>query len=294
VLPTATALELGYWSFDPLQLAPVAIAAYAYERRVRTLARRGRMTEAWRRVSFHSGLVLLVVAFVSPVDRIGEERLFSMHMVQHLLLGDLAPLLVVIGLNGPLLRPLLATPGLRWLRHLAHPLVALPVWWINLYVWHLPVLYQATLAHDTIHALEHEMFFWCGAAMWAAVIEPLPGPAWFGTGWKAVYVLVVRTAGSMLGIVFMWSSTLFYPKYAAGERIWGIAPLHDQMLAGELMFTEGAIVTFVVFAWLFLRWMRESEIRQRLIDAGHDPDVAARAARYGRSALARDAAATLR
>jgi putative membrane protein len=208
-------------------------------------------------------------------------------MSQHLLLGDVAPLLIVLGLDGAILRPLLAFPPVRRLRFLAHPAVALPLWMLNLYVWHLPALYEGALAHDGLHALQHQLFFVTGALMWAAVVEPLPGPAWFGAGWKAVYVLVVRTAAAGLANVFIWAGHPLYDSYAPGERAAGISPLTDQTIGGSIMLVEGAVVTLVVFAWLFLRWTREAELRQGLVDAGAAPGAAARAARYGRSALVR-------
>ena len=177
-----------------MQLVPFLLGALAYAVRARTLARRGRPVAAWRQASFFASLVVVGVALLSPIDLIGEERLFWVHMVQHLLLGDLAALLVVLGLDGAILRPLLALPLVRHLRVLAHPLVALPLWIVNLFAWHLPAAYEAALAHAPVHALEHCLFFATGALMWAAVVEPLPGPGWFGSGWKAAYVLVVRLA----------------------------------------------------------------------------------------------------
>ena len=110
----------------------------------------------------YAGLGLVVVALALPLD---VERRFDGHMAQHLLLGDLAPLLVVLGLDGRVLRPLLQFKAVRSLRVLAHPLVALPLWAINLCVWHTPALYVAALRHDLVHALEHGMFFACGALM---------------------------------------------------------------------------------------------------------------------------------
>jgi cytochrome c oxidase assembly factor CtaG len=205
-------------------------------------------------------------------------------MAQHLLLGDIAPLLVVLGLTGPLLRPVLAIPGLRGLRALGYPLVALALWVVDLYAWHLPVLYQAALRHAGVHAAEHICFFLAGALMWAAVIEPLPGPAWFGNGWKALYTLAVRVAGAVLANVFIWANHPFYSYYAHGP-----SPLSDQRTAGAIMFLEGSVVTLLAFAWLFLGFTRETEIRQRLTERGElDPAAAARAARYGRSARVRD------
>lgn len=263
-----------------LQLLPVILGATLYARRARTLAARGRPVPGARQAWFALGIGLLLVAFVSPVDRIGEERLFWVHMVQHLLLGDLAPLAIVLGVSGPVLRPLLVSPTLRRLRVLAHPLVALPLWIVNLYVWHLPALYQAALAHDAVHALEHIAFFTLGAFMWAAVVEPLPGPVWFGAGWKAGYTLAVRIAAALLSYVFIFSGHILYPRYASGERLSGVSPHTDQTIAGALMFVEGSVVTLVAFAWLFLRWTCEEEVRQGLVDAGTDEVAATRRARW--------------
>jgi putative membrane protein len=195
-------------------------------------------------------MAVLVVAVDGPVGRYAEV-LFWVHMVQHLLIGDLAAFCIVKGLSGAVLRPLLALPAVWRLRFLAHPLVALPVWALNLYVWHLPVLYEAALEHSGLHALEHAMFFATGALMWAAVIEPLPGVRWFGTGWKAAYVLAVRAVGAGLANVFIWSDQPLYPWYGTD--------LSDQMIGGLIMFTEGGIVTLLAFAWLFLGWMKEAE-----------------------------------
>jgi putative membrane protein len=256
------------WTVEPRQLVPLVVIALLYGRRARTLARRGRPLPRRYQASFYAGLALVAVSLVSPVDWIGEERLFTAHMIQHLLLGDLAPLLVVIGLTGPMLRPVLALPLVGRLRVLAHPLVALPLWAFDLYLWHLPVLYDAALANEWVHALEHAAFFTCGALMWAALIEPLPGPRWFGPGWKALYVLTVRLVGTILANVLMWAGTAFYPHYEEAPRLWGLSPVEDQSMGGVVMMVEGSIVTLLVLGWLFWVWAEDSERRQRLADAG--------------------------
>ncbi|MDQ4072487.1 MAG: cytochrome c oxidase assembly protein [Actinomycetota bacterium] len=280
----------GGFATEALQIAALSLAGVAYARRVGTLTRRGRATPVARQAWFFGGLLILALALASPIRSLDEERLFYAHMIQHLLIGDLAALAIVLGLNGPLLRPVLALPLLRHLRVLAHPLVALPLWTVNLFVWHVPGLYEAALSHGAVHGLQHGLFLTTGALMWAAVVEPLPGPVWFGTGPKALYVLVVRTAGAVLASVFIWASRPFYPWYAAGEGESGVSPVTDQAIGGLIMFVEGSVVTLLAFAWFFLRWLREAELRQRLVDSGHDPHTAARAARYGRSALARTGA----
>jgi putative membrane protein len=259
-----------------------------YGRRALTLARRGRGLSRWRILSFYVGIGILLAALVSPLDALGEEHLFYAHMAQHLAIGEVAPLFVLVGLNGPMLRPLLAWPAVQRLRWLMHPLVALPLWALNLYLWHLPAFYEAALESPALHAFEHSCFFLAGLLMWGALLEPLPGPSWFGSAQKAGYVLVVRALGcAILGNIFIWAGTPFYPYYAIGERQWGIAALTDQQVGGAIMFIWGALITVSLFSWMFLRWVREAELRQSLLEGGAEPRVATRAARYGRRLPAR-------
>jgi cytochrome c oxidase assembly factor CtaG len=281
-------MNLGVWQFEPTQVVPVLAAGGVYALGVRRLTARGRSVPRSRIWAFGCGLAIALLALVSPIDYLGENRMLWVHMVQHLLLGDIAPLLIVLGLSGPILRPVLAVRAVQRLRFLAHPAVALPLWTIDLFGWHLRVAYEAALRHPGVHALEHLCFFACGALMWTAVIEPLPGPVWFGNGAKAVYTLIVRVAGGVLGTLFIWSGHAFYPYYARFEALSHISPLTDQRLAGAIMFTEGSVVTLVAFGWLFLRFAREAEMRQRLVERGELPEaLAARAARYGRSSRLR-------
>jgi putative membrane protein len=263
------------------QLALPLVAAVVYGLRARTLSRRGAPVSRWRIAAFYSAVALFAVALSPPLEHRAEE-LFVFHMIQHVLLGDLAPLLFVLGLTGPLLRPLLALRPVAALKGLAHPLVALPLWTVNLYLWHVPFLYESAVRNDAVHALEHLSFFTAGALMWAAVVEVLPGPAWFGTAAKLGYVVAVRLLETALGNVFLWAGTPLYDVYDDGSELYGLSPLRDQGLAGTVMMIEGSLVTIGAIAWLFLRWGAESELRQRLIEQGVDAGTAGRAVRYGR------------
>ena len=270
------------WTFEPLQLVPVLVIACAYAMRARTLARRGQPVPGWRIGLFALGVGLLLLAVVSPIADIGETELFSVHMVQHLLLGDLAPLCLLAGLTGPLLRPLLALPGVMRLRVLANPLVAFPIWSANLILWHLPAFYEAALGSSLVHALEHVAFFSAGIVLWLPVLETLPAPEWFGTGAKLAYIVGVRLVATIIGNVFIWAGSPFYDTYRTGDDYLGLSPSADQSLAGSLMMLEGSIVTVVAIAWLFLRMAQEGEVRQELIEQGHDPRAVRRAVRYRR------------
>jgi putative membrane protein len=270
------------WTLDPLQLAPIAVVALAYAVRARTLARRGQPVPPWRIVLFATGLAILVLALASPLATVGEEELFAAHMGQHVLLGDLAPLLLLAGLTGPLLRPLLAIRWVERLRVLANPLVALPVWTANLVLWHLPPLYEGAVSNGLVHALEHASFFAAGLVVWLPVLETLPAPEWFGTGAKLGYVVAVRFVETIVANVFLWAGSPFYDVYVHADEPWGIGALQDQELAGSVMLAEGGLVTLVALAWLFLRMAQEGEVRQELLERGLDPRTVRRAVRYGR------------
>jgi putative membrane protein len=271
------------WSVDPLQLALVCVVGIAYGVRARTLARRRRRPGAGRIVAFAAGLVVLVLALCSPIDALGEERLFSVHMTQHLMIGDLAAVLLVAGVTGPMLRPLLAVGGLRRLRALLHPAVALGLWCTSLYLWHLPGPYEAALHHDAVHALEHACFLAAGVLLWATLLEPLPGPLWFTSGRKLGYLGAAQVAQIVLATVFLWSGHVFYSTYATAAPLAGISARTDQALGGAVMLGEATIVMAVAFTWTFFAFFREDEQRQRLLEEGAGERVAARAARYGRA-----------
>jgi len=282
VEPVSAAPGLLTWTFDPLELVPLALVAGLYARRAGTLRRRGLPVPLPRRAAFSAGIAVVFLALASPIDAIGEQRLFSVHMLQHVLLGDLAPLLVVAGLDGRLLRPVLAVPPLRRLRLLAHPLVALPVWAIDFCAWHLPPLYDAALRHAAVHACQHMLFFTCGLLLWAALLEPLPGPLRFGVPQKVAYLFGMWIVWLALSQLFLWSGHPYYAPYLHVPRMWGLDALSDQRAGGGVMLLEGVFTMLPVLVWLLLRLFAESESRQRLLEAGAEPAVAARAARYGR------------
>jgi cytochrome c oxidase assembly factor CtaG len=264
-----------------------------YRLRARTLRDRGAPVRSWRQCCWYGGLALMVATLVSPLAHISDE-LFLAHMLEHLLLADLGALLLVLGLTGPLLQPVLSAPGLRWLRAFAHPVVALVAWTANFYLWHLPALYQGAVEHDAVHALQHILFVSFGIGMWMALLGPLPKPAWFGNGAKIGYIVAVRLIQSVLANALLWSGGVLYPRYAAGEAYWGITPTNDQSAAGAIMMIEGSFVTIGLFCWLFLRAARESEETQSLVElaASHGVQLsderAARAVSAGRGEALRE------
>jgi putative membrane protein len=267
----------------------IALASWAlYDHRCRTLAREGRPVPAWRRACFAGGLVVFLVALLPPLGPLSDQLLVA-HMAEHLLIGDVATLLVVLGLTGPLLGPALRVPALARLRVLTHPVVAIACWAVNFYAWHIPGAYQLALRNQGIHAIQHATFFIFGACVWMALLGPLPKPTWFRNSARLVYIIAVRLIGTVLANVFIFGGTVFYPYYRPGDAQWHVSPLGDQIWAGSLMMFEESVLTICLFAWLFMKVAGEIEERQRLLDYAGTHGIAlseqraARAVSAGRS-----------
>ena len=265
-----------------LEVLPALVAGVLYAHRVRTLERDGRAVPAWRQLCFAAGL-LLATAGVVALGGVAGER-FAAHMAEHLLLSDLAALLLVLGLTGPVLQPVLRLRGLSWLRALAHPVPALLLWAGNLALWHVAPLHEAAVDHDAVHALQHALFVALGVNVWMPLFGPLPMPEWFGNLAKLGYIVGVRLLGAVLGNVLLWTGHPLYDVYDVSD------PLADQTLAAAIMMVEGSLLTLVLFGWLFLRAAREGEERQALLDLARSRGVelsdrrAARAVSAGRGA----------
>ncbi len=256
----------------PLEVIPLTIAGILYWHRAMVLSQEGRPVPGWRQACFGAGLATIAIALFSPVGHIAEELVIA-HMGEHLLIGDIASLLLVLGLTRSLLQPVLAIRAFNRLQVLAHPAVALPLWALNLFLWHIPVLYQDAYGAVPIHAFEHATFLFFGCLMWMPVFGPLPKPEWFSAGWKVGYVIAVRFVGAILGNVLMWSGSVLYPIYGPGERYWGISALADQSTAGVLMMIEGTFLVLGVLAWVFFEVARQGIEKQRLLDLAEERGV---------------------
>jgi cytochrome c oxidase assembly factor CtaG len=263
------------WTFAPAILLSLALWTGVYVWRFRAARREagGRGAGFRQAAAFAGFLVVLLIALVSPIDALGEDYLFVMHMLQHILLGDIAPLLLLLSLSRVIMRP--ATRRFhrieRKLGPLANPLSFIVLWFALLYFWHLPPMYEAAIRHPAIHALEHLSFFTAGCLVWWPLIQPVPmrykltGLATFA------YILAAKLGLGMLGLYLTWSKTVAYDYYAHVPRIWGLSPIEDQNVGGALMMLEQSLVLVTAFVFLFVRMLLQSEEeerrRERLEDA---------------------------
>ncbi len=265
-------------------VAPLAFAA-AYLKRAHSLAGQGRPVPGWRQLSFTTGTLLIAAAVSGPVEDLSAE-LVSAHMVQHLLLADLVSLLLVLGLTGPVMQPLLANRWTRPLRHLAHPVAAISIFTANLLLWHSPPLYQAVLHSEALHALEHLLFIATGVLLWMPLFGPLPKPAWFGKAAHVVYTAGIWLPAMALANALMWSSTPFYPDYGPTALARGLQPITDQSTAGAILMVECMLLVLCLLAWVFLRWAAEDMERQELLDLAEEGRYELSSARAARAVAA--------
>jgi cytochrome c oxidase assembly factor CtaG len=242
--------------------ALLGVGALLFAQAVVRLRRRGRPDLAgWGRVAlFAAALVLVWVALLSPLDRVAEEKLLAAHMAQHVLIGDLAPALVMLALRGPLvlfllpavvLAPLARSPLRPALSALLRPRVALALWAANLAIWHVPRIYDAALAHDSIHYLEHACWVLAGFLVWTLLLDDR-----LRTGRRVALAASMFACGQVLTDVLVFSFHGLYPAYRGA---YGISAVTDQQLAGVTMMVE-QVLTLGTLGVVLLR----PHLRRRL------------------------------
>jgi putative membrane protein len=254
------------WTPDPGVLAIIVLTGAAYfSRWRRARAHSGpRGAGIGRLACFAAGLLVVAVALVSPVDRLADQ-LFPVHMLQHVLLLDVAPIMLILGLTKVLLRP--ATRRLvaveRAVGWLAHPAFAIVLYVAVMWVWHVPALYDSALSSAPLHALEHACMAWAGGLYWWHLLSPIRGRLRLGGMGPAVYMACTKVLVGLLGIVLAFGPAGSYGAYAHLPHYWGLSPSDGQAAAGLVMALEQSLIMGVALAILFVRVLAESERREQ-------------------------------
>jgi len=240
------------WNWDPWLLLGLTLTAYFYSRAVITLWRQagvGRGVRPWQIICFGFGLLTLVVALISPLDAL-STALFSAHMAQHLLLLYVAPLLLVLGAPSFLLLWAMPRPWRRPLmgwwqqsfwhrlwRWLLHPIAVGALFGLTLWLWHIPVFYQAAVANRAIHVLEHGAFFGTALLFCWLLIDGRQARTKAEANEGLLLLVIFTTAlhSGLLGALLTFAATPLYPIYRFGVAQWGLTLLADQQIAGVLM-----------------------------------------------------------
>ncbi len=209
---------------------------------------------------FAAGIATVLAALVSPIDSLSDQ-LLVIHMVQHMLLLDIAPILLILSLNKVLLRPV--TRRVHWLERragfLAHPVFAVVAYVGLLWAWHVPAMYDLALTHNTIHVLEHLCFSASGTLYWWHLLSPIRSRHRLGGMGPILYMVSSKVLVGLLGIVLAFAPTSIYPFYAHQPHYWGLSPGQDQSMAGLVMALEQSVVMGIALVVVFMRSLTESE-----------------------------------
>ena len=225
------------------------------------LAIRGHRTDRWRIAAFAAGCLLLLVTSVTPLEAL-TFHLLSAHLLQNVILAEWAPALVVLGVPPALADRIARVPGVR---HLTRPPVALGLWLLTYFVWHLPPAYDTALEHPaTLLHLEHACYLAAGSLLWWPVFQD--PPQHLSNAARTLYLFLAFVLASPVGLLLALAPEPAYDYYVEGGGLWGLGPETDQQIAGVTMAVEQAIVFFAVFAVFFFRFLADEERVRSMVD----------------------------
>jgi putative membrane protein len=260
-------LGLGDWSWEPTVLCGLAalLIGYVLLQRRRVLRPDDDVGPWFRNVKtrpvvYATGVGVAFIALQSPIDRGGDEFLFAIHMLQHLLLMMVAPPLLLLGIAG--MRS--ETSRHPWLwrtwRAITRPWPALIIFNIVMLIWHIPALYDTTLTTQAVHIIEHLSFMAAGVIFWWPIVDPMRGvTATSVTSLTKIAALVISgIPPTVLGLIFALSPAAYYDFYVHAPRLWGLTPVQDQQVGGIFMLGLGNIIYFVAIAIIFMRLLGDS------------------------------------
>jgi len=254
--PVAT-LSWWRWSVHPSTAIGIAALGALYL----WAARRQRQTPTpSQKLFFFSGLMLMFASLNGPIHDLSDVYLFSAHMVQHLLLTLVMPALLIAGVPGWMLRPLLSNrPVAAVARFLTRPVICYVVFNVVIAAWHLPPLYNAAMADHSIHILEHLMFMAAAVLMWWPLLSPLPELPRLAYPGQMLYSFLMTIPMSITAIYIAMADSVLYPAYSAAPRIFPLSPLEDQLLGALIMWIPGGIIFYIVMTVVFFKWNARGE-----------------------------------
>ena len=268
-----TPWSIADWSFEPGVVIALTSVSAAYAIGLRRLRPRTLWDEnivtVREVIAFGSGIFLLVVALISPLDSL-SEYLFSAHMLQHMLLLYIVPPLLLVGMPAWLLRPALRYRGVkRSLEILTGPVPAIILFNAVLVVWHMPGAWDDALLNPTVHALEHVCMLGAGLVAWWPIFSPLPEVPRMSYPGQMLYLFIQSLVPAIVGAFMTFSSIVIYPVYAETPKLWGLTPLVDQQIAGLLMKMLGTLFLWVLVTIRFFQWFNreEHEVEKAVDDA---------------------------
>ncbi len=279
---------LGAWTWEPTALITVAVAVVLYTVGMARSAGRSRLFPLWRRLSFYSGVSIVFLALISPIDAL-TDHLFFMHMVQHMMLTMAAAPLIMLGIPivpmmrglprsfrrgvvGPIARNRAVRRVFSWL---LMGRVAFVAFFGAMWLWHIPFFYNLALTNELVHIVEHATFMLTAVLYWGAVIDQVPFRARMSHGARILYLLGSGTPSGTLGAFLTYSPSVWYSFYEQGStRLWGFTAILDQNMSGLIMWGHSWMMFIGAAAVVFFIMMSEDERETRAREAEYNARAA--------------------
>ena len=247
------------WSIHPSTVIGLAALGAIYLWRARQAGEGERVTGA-RKISFFSALFLIFASLNGPLHDLSDDYLFSAHMVQHLILTLAMPPLMIVGVPGWMLRPLLRNRVLGPIgRKITKPVWCFTIFNLTIAVWHLPMFYNAAMANHNIHILEHLLFMATAVLMWWPLTSQLPELPRLPYPGQMLYCFLMSIPMSIVAVYITMADQILYPAYSAAPRILPLSPMEDQLLGGLIMWVPGGLIFVIIMSVVFFKWSASGE-----------------------------------
>ena len=242
------------WSIHPSTVIGLVALGALYLWRLRQ-AKGDEHASVLRRISFLAALLVIFASLNGPIHDLSDTYLFSAHMVQHLMLTMLMPPLLIAGVPGWMLRPLLRSRAIASIaRVVTRPVACFAIFNIVIAMWHLPVFYNAAMDNHNIHILEHLMFMAAAVLMWWPLTSQLPELPRLSYPGQMLYCFLMIMPMSIVAVYISMADRVLYPAYAAAPRITSLSPLEDQLLGGLIMWVPGGMIFMIIMSVIFFKW----------------------------------------
>ena len=245
------------WSIHPSTVIGIAALGALY---IWASRRQQQAPTDGQKIFFVSGLLLMFATLNGPIHDLSDDYLFSAHMVQHLLLTLAIPPLLLAGTPGWMLRPVLSRPGIRpAARFFTNAKIAFVVFNLTIAFWHLPIFYNAAMAHHSLHIVEHLMFMAAAVLMWWPLLSQLPEFPRLAYPGQMLYSFLMSIPMSIVAVYIAMADHVLYPAYNAAPRVFPLSPLEDQLFGALIMWIPGGIIFMIIMSVVFFKWNARGE-----------------------------------
>jgi putative membrane protein len=248
------------WSIHPSTVIGIFALAALYIWRAKQVPAGEQAPGGSRKLSFFAGLFLMFACLNGPLHDLSDDYLFSAHMVQHLLLTLVMPPMLIYGVTGWMLRPLLANRILGPIaRKITRPAWCFVIFNLSIAVWHIPYFYNAAMANHNIHIVEHLIFMVSAVLMWWPLTSPLPELPRLPYPGQLLYTFLLSLPMSVVAVYITLADHILYPAYSSAPRIFPLSPMDDQMLGGLIMWIPGTMIFTIILSVVFYKWSARGE-----------------------------------